>query len=139
MPGVVQRVIPRTLYNFNNVPIGTTFSFPIARFIDISQYREVTIIQRVHTKSILATGSPTLSLVCYADQPTTDDPAQDFTTLAALVTGTTITGATTSPLLTLITVPANAGSMISIWLAVTQGTSAAALQASLSVDISAKS
>ena len=137
MAGLALHVVPRTKYTFDNVPSGTTFTVPIARHIDISRFREVTLLVRVHTKSLLATGSPTIVVGAVADVPTADDPAQDF--LSAVLASTTIIPGTTAPSLVLVAIPANAGTMISVQLTVTQGTSAAALQSTISVDVSAKS
>jgi hypothetical protein len=141
MSGTVIHVIPRTLYVFDGVGLNSAqFNVPIARYIDISQFREATIELRVHTRSITGTGGPPKIFVqVIADAPTPEDPAQDFTTTAVAVSATIDSG-TVVPSLVLMTVPANTGAMISIWLGVVQGTSTTgALQATISVDISEKS
>ena len=139
MSGAAIEVISRTKYNFDNIPIGATFSMPIARYVDISRFREATLLVRVHTKSILATGSPSIAVAAYADVPSSDDPSQDFLSTAVLGTNTSITSATTAPSVQLQALPASAGAMISIWLVVLQGTSVAALQTTISVEVSEKS
>jgi hypothetical protein len=136
MSGVQHSIIPRTKYSFDNIAVATTFSFPIARYIDVSQYREATLMVRVHARNIVATG--TIKVEVLGDAPTSDDPAQDFQT-GVQGTSTSIVAGTTSPSVQLQTIPANIGGMISVWLTVTQGTSASTLNAKISIDISLKS
>lgn len=142
MSGININVVPRTLYKFDSVIANSTvFSFPIARYIDVSRYREVNGVLRVHTRSLLGTGTPKITVSLLPDAPTAQDPAQDFiglTNQQGSGAAFDIVNATAAPSAVLL-LPTAIGPMLSVWLSVTAGTSTAALQATISVDINMKS
>jgi hypothetical protein len=140
MSGTVVNVVPRTPYVFDTLVASSTFTIPIARFVDISQYREATVMLRVHARTVAqaATGAKiTVSLI--GEAPTSEDPANDFATAQLASYDIVASPTTIAPSLQLITVPGNSGGMITIRLGATQGTQAGNLSATISVDVSLKS
>jgi hypothetical protein len=139
MSGININVVPRTLFKFDSVLANSAvFNVPIARYIDISRYREITGVVRVHQRSITGT-SGKISVALLSDVPTAQDPANDFNPPTGPQVTLDIIGTTVAPSVSLIAFPANGGPMIAVWLQVLAGTTNGALQAMISVDISMKS
>ena len=132
MPGTVYRVIPKQQIAYSTAATSSTPLF-IAKGIDISQYREATLLVRVHAGTNLA--SATLVVAVYTDAPTSEDNTEFY----GASTWTTLALAATSPPFTqTVTVgSANLPAFLRIGLYWSAG--AAANEAMLSADLIAKS
>lgn len=136
MTGIIVPVLERTDYNFTGTVAGSMAEIPIAQNIDVSQYRECTLLVRVHALSFASAGS-TIALRARRVAPTEEDPAvffRDQSTSWAV----TVTQGDTAPRLLNVTVGPNTGGWISLFLVVTQGTTGNTLTATLSADLSLK-
>lgn len=138
MAGEIREVVPRSDFNFSNfIPSGGTFTIPIAQNIDISSWREATLIVRVHANTMSATGSPTAKVQVKTVAPTPEDPAVFFrgsTTIAEA----TVVPANGAGVVHQVAFAANAGGMVTIFLAITQGSSQANFTTTLSVELDLK-
>jgi hypothetical protein len=138
--GVLVNALPLTRYDFADMTSGANWpgGIPIARLINISQYREVTMIIRIHARDMTGTGAK-LEIAPVAEVPSPDDPAQVFTATAPLVNPVEINNSTTAPSIMLVALPANAGPLVSVYLFVTQGTGTLdTFEATISIDFSMK-
>lgn len=137
MAGMVMQVMMKRTLDFTNVLSGSTQDVVLAQGIDISQWREVSLLVRAHSTSF---GAAVGSIAIYALQEgrTAEDPGVLFTSSAQ--TGTvTIDNSTTAPMYAVNALPSNFGSMVKI---VAQGKRVATgnnIRADISVDLSMKS
>lgn len=73
MPGMVYRVIPKQV-----IPFVATKTLTLAKGVDVSNFREASIIVRVHQgTSLSGGGAPTITVKVFRDAPTNED-ADDF-------------------------------------------------------------
>jgi len=102
MPGTVIRALSKTRYDFSSIPLSTSTSLFVARAIDVSQYRFVEFVPRIHALSIVGAGSnPSIVFSAMADAPTPDDPQLEFYTAAvgtSAVPFNSMTPSTVAPL-----------------------------------------
>jgi hypothetical protein len=93
MAGIIYRVIPKQIF-----PFSASASWWIAKGIDISQYREATLLVRVHTGTVGLSASSTFTISVWADAPTTEDPTDVFFPTSAIAgASTTLDNSTTVP------------------------------------------
>src|SRR4051794_13330875 len=81
MPGVHLEVVPITLFDFANMAQpNTSATIRFRRNIDITQYREITVITRVHSLPHWPPPAGTRFSVNFnVDAPTNEDPTFDVT------------------------------------------------------------
>jgi hypothetical protein len=133
MPGVLLRLIPKQTLT---VPI-TANTIMVVKGIDVSQYREATLLVRIHPGG--TNSGATLTFRVYIDGPTQEDPATDFFPATDLANATAPSTAAfnTVALLTNALGSSNLGGYLR--LHVISGGSGSASTAVISVDLSAKS
>jgi hypothetical protein len=136
MPGIIVPVFARTDFNYTTTVAGAMAEFPIAQNIDVSQYRECTLLVRVHALSFANAGSK-IEVRARRVAPTDEDPAQFFRDQTTSWT-VPVTQGDTAPRLLNVTVGPNTGGWISVFLVVTQGSTGTTLTATLSADLSLK-
>jgi hypothetical protein len=144
MAGTVLRVIPKRTLDFTSVSssaIGPTTGeeLVLAQGIDVSGWREVTLMVRTHSTSFGgAIGQ--IEIYAYLEGRTTEDPGILFATTAPLGT-VTITSATVAPAYSVNGIGTNSGAMIKIAAKGTRtgsnGTNL--IKADVSIDLSLKS
>jgi hypothetical protein len=134
MAGTILRLMPRTDFDFGKVQASNSVIVWTSQNIDVSRYREGTMLVRVHALNIGTTA--TLVVALRAVQPSQEDPAQYFrsTTDLAFV----VLGNGTAPQLQVAALPANFGGFVSLQLRASQPAVATTLIATLSVDLSLK-
>jgi len=160
MAGRVIRVVPKTFVTFtpntpnNAINAPQTQTMFLARQIDISRFREVTLFVRLHTPSIIGNfaGGTFPTIVAYADGYTEEDPNPSigagtagiptgfFTPLTFPTNSTTFATNTATTVQTLVLgLQANAGGLIAIGVSCKQ-VAAGTLQADLylSIDLAGK-
>ena len=165
MAGQIVRVVPKTFVTFANIPISPPNPtwFWLARRINVSQWRELTLYVRVHPGSSITNSGVTgwgigaqagtaPAIQVYADGYTDEDPSVFATTtstvsgfVAKLGTDTTLNPSTTTTLTTgmsVIAVNANAGALLAIALYAKQPGGGGAVQQAgdiyISIDLSGK-
>lgn len=137
MPGQYYRlIVPRTTFDFSGLGSSQSQAIVLKRYIDVSQYRELTLVVRVHALTI---GTGTINVYLLHEAPTAEDPVYDATAgtpfawvglTSSVVAPTVILGPPTL---------ANVGSFLAIQVTAAQGSIVGALKATVSVDVSAKS
>jgi hypothetical protein len=138
MSGKVIHAIPRTPYDFSLIPPNVQCPFLAVRDIDVSGYRELTLLVRVHAVSMTYSNS-TIYVGTQMESISPDDPASDFLG-TSLGTYVGVTQSTPVPTLLMATIPTPFGGLMNITVeAVTGGNGGATLKATLSVDLIAKS
>jgi hypothetical protein len=139
MAGVVMRIVPKRTLDFTSLAISQSEEIILAQNIDVSQWREVSLMVRTHTNSFSG-GLGTIDIYAYMEGRTSEDPGLLFATTAALGT-VTINSSTTAPAYSVNTLGANLGSMIKIAAKGTRTSSntANAIKADISIDVSLKS
>jgi len=141
MAGQVVRVIPRTTLKISSsVGQGQTQILASVGRIDTSQYKEGTLMVRLHSLSV--TNSPAVTVTVKSDGYTAEDPGQDFieSTELASITKTGLTDATAPYFETkdLLAGTQALGGMAYVEVEGTQASSAAEQTIELSVDIALK-
>jgi hypothetical protein len=82
MSGKVIRVLPMTDYDFTDVSKGGTVNVKVARQIDVSGYKEIDLIVRLHSAKWPGAGDEdaSLSIMVASDGFTRDDPTLKYET-----------------------------------------------------------
>jgi hypothetical protein len=93
MPGIVYRALPKTTYDFSATAASSTTTYIVVKGLDLSQFREGTLIVRVHSGSFTS-GAPSVKVEVFPDAPTAEDPSVEFEAAAAVATTGAITGFT---------------------------------------------
>jgi hypothetical protein len=141
MAGTVIRVIPKRTLDFTAVSSGSgqAQEIVLAQGIDVSAWREVSLMVRTHANSF-AGNIGEIDILAYLEGRTAEDPGILFTasTSAALVPITSSTAAGTYVVQTL---GGNVGSLIKITAKGTRTSSTAGntIKADVSIDLSCKS
>lgn len=145
MSGTIIRALPKTFYDFSGLTNPSeSVTIPVATSIPIHDYREMLLVLRVHSFNLSNTAGASITLSCYQESLTTDDPASDFYDASSpLVSiGPVAFSSITAPYYTNAApgFPMFLGSSLRLYLQATQssGTAANPFYISLSVDISAK-
>lgn len=143
MSGTQLRILSKTEYDMSTV-LGQTGASPgaiiLAKNVDVSQWREATLMVRLHTATW--SNGASLSVVAYPSLPTEEDPGTDYTTNNPVATVTFTQGASgeSAPKLKLDDLTAGFGPFLTIALGITQGqTASAQLKFTISVELSLKS
>jgi hypothetical protein len=135
MPGVLMRLIPKQTM----LVYPAAMTVLVVKAIDISQYKEATLLIRVHSGG--NSNGASLTFNVYVDDPTTEDPATDFYATGSLLANPTLTGFSTVSLTVAALGPggtgANTGGLLR--LHVVAGGAGSQTTAVISVDLSLKS
>lgn len=143
MAGTILRVIPKRTLDFTSVSSGTgqAEEIVLAQGIDISQWREVTMVVRTHANSFSG-NIGTIDINAYLEGRTPEDPGILFAqSTVAGGTGTVqITSSTSAGTYALANCGTNTGGMIKIAAKGTRSSStgANAIKADVSIDLSLK-
>lgn len=141
MAGMVLRVIPKRTLDFSSVSSGSgqAQEIVLAQGIDISQWREVSLMVRTHVNSFSgAIGN--IQIYAYSEGRTAEDPGVLFTTTTAQGT-VTIDQTVVAGSYSVNALPSNFGSMIKIAAKGTRTNSTTGnfIKADVSIDLSMKS
>lgn len=143
MSGTIIRVLPRTdfpYYQQTGLAQGqTTGEVVIATNVDLSMYREATLIARLHPSTNWASGA-NVTIRARASAATPEDPGLTFRISSATLGSLSfVQGTDSAPALKLAALTANAGGAMDITLQAQQGGSNATMIVGLSIDLSLKS
>jgi hypothetical protein len=140
MAGTVLRVMPKRTLDFTSVSSGMTEEIVVAQGIDISQWREVSLMVRTHANTIPGTGMGYIYINAYLEGRTSEDPGILFAA-ATPVNSVTISGSTVAPAYSVVPCTNSpAGSMMKITAMGSRPSSSSnLLRADISVDLSLKS
>jgi len=140
MAGMVLRVVPKRTLDFTNVSsIGASQEIVLAQGIDVSDWREVSMMVRLHQNSIVSTVGK-IELYAYMEGRTGEDPGILFTSANTLAV-VTISNTVAAPMYAVSSLGSNVGAMIKIAARGTRTSSNASnsIKADISVDLSMKS
>jgi hypothetical protein len=139
MAGAVIRVVPKRTLDFTPVAIGGTEEIVLAQGLDISQWREVSLMVRTHANSFTA-NLGTIDIYAYVEGRTSEDPGLLFAATTPLGT-VTINSSTTAPSYSIGSCGSNTGAMLKIVAKGTRTSSTGvnAMKADVSIDLSLKS
>lgn len=136
MAGTVITILEKTELDFGNIP-GALAAGPktyLAQDIDISRYREITMLIRIHANAISGTGTMTFKLESVLPSP--EEPNVYFRDATAVASQAIVAG-DAAPKLFRVTVAGNAGAMASLSVGPSCG-AAAVIKATVSVVLSLK-
>jgi len=141
MAGTVIRVIPKRTLDFTAVSSGSgqAQEIVLAQGIDVSAWREVSLMVRTHANSFSgAIGQ--IDIYAYLEGRTQEDPGILFATTAPLGT-VTISSGTAAGSYSVNTLGGNVGALVKIAAKGTRtnSTGANAIKADVSIDLSCKS
>jgi hypothetical protein len=141
MAGTVLRIVPKRTLDFTAVSSGTGAAeeFVLAQGIDISGWREATMMIRTHSTAFGgAIGS--IDIYAYLEGRTSEDPGILFATTTPLGT-VNINSSTVAPAYSVSAIPGNAGAMLKIAAKGTRTNSLGSntIKADISIDLSLKS
>lgn len=141
MAGTVLRVIPKRSLDFTAVSSGAgqAEEFVLAQGIDISAWRETSMMIRTHATSFSGNIGQ-IDIYAYLEGRTSEDPGILFATTTPLGV-VTINSSTVAPAYVVTALPANAGAMLKIAAKGTRTSSIAGnlIRADISIDLSLKS
>lgn len=141
MAGMVMRIMPKRTLDFTAVSSGSgqAQEIVIAQGIDISQWREASLMVRTHANSFSGNIGQ-IDIYAYAEGRTAEDPGILFQTTSGQGT-VTINSSTVAPSYSVTALPSNFGAMIKVVARGTRtsSTGANAIKADVSVDLSLKS
>jgi hypothetical protein len=142
MAGVVLRVMPKRTLDFTNVSSGTgqAEEIIIAQGIDISSWREASLMVRTHANNISgAIGE--IDIYAYVEGRTAEDPGILFAQTTTQLGLVPITSATGAPAYVVAPLPSNLGGMLKIAAKGTRTSSLAGntIKCDISIDLSLKS
>jgi hypothetical protein len=141
MAGIVMRVIPKRTLDFTSVSSGSgqAEELVLAQGIDISPWREVSLMVRAHSTSFGGNVGQ-IDIYGYMEGRTPEDPGILFATTSPLGT-VTINSATVAPFYAVNSLGSNLGSLVKIAAKGTRTSSTGTnlIQAAISIDLSCKS
>lgn len=143
MSGTIVSVLPRTDFPFySGTGLGASQNsgeIPVATNVDISMYREATLVARLHPSTSWA-GGANVTIRARASAATPEDPGLTFRiTSSALASLSFTQGTDAAPALKLAALVANAGGAVDITLQAVQGNVATTMIVGLSLELSLKS
>ena len=138
MPGKIISVLPKTTFPVPNTLTANTFIIiPVALGIDATQWRELTILLRVH--QFLGGGGARIDLGAHQAAPSTDDPALVFRVGTPLATaGMDFSAFNLTPTLLVGTATSGLPGQLDLLLTLRQATNAVALTIIASADLAFK-
>lgn len=133
----VIQLFPIRTFTFTNVQGGLSLTIPVIRALDVSRWREGTLIVRIHSKDVPSGG--TIDVTLTTTSLSEDDPSSTFNaaSAAATVSVTSSLPATVPGLIT-AALSANFGSMLTLKVTGTQPAVATTHTAVLSAELSVK-
>jgi hypothetical protein len=141
MAGMVLRVIPKRTLDFTNVSSGSgqAEEIVLAQGIDISPWREVSLMVRAHSTSF-GGNIGEIDIYAYLEGRTAEDPGILFATTSPLGL-VAITSSTQAPSYTVNSLGNNLGAMLKIAAKGTRTSSSGTnlIKADVSIDLSLKS
>lgn len=141
MSGMVLRLLPRSKFDFAlTLPAVGSFIIPIAQDVDLSGWREATLLVRVHG-AVTMPASCKLNVIAKTSAPTDEDPAVFFQATALTLGGSPadITNNLNNALLSLtLPQPNGFGGLVSFFLQYTPVTNTGQVVVTLSIDLSLK-
>ena len=141
MAGTVIRVMPKRTLDFTAVSSGSgqAQEIVLAQGIDVSAWREVSLMVRTHANN-LSGAIGQIDILAYLEGRTAEDPGILFTS-AANVASVTVNASTAAGTYVVQTLGGNVGAMVKVTAKGTRSgsTGANALKADLSIDLSCKS
>jgi hypothetical protein len=132
MAGHAVELAGKTHFEGTNLQASATQLIAVAEHVPVVGARELDLLVRLHTETIGATQKVEVLLV--GDGYTLGDPSLSFLTSSALVT-VTWDQSTTAPGFQIGTVSSGFGSMVSVYVQLTQDQTPATLEAELSIDL----
>ncbi len=137
MAGTLISLLDRTDYAFTNLATSTTTGLiPVVQNVDVSMWREVTLLVRVHTRDMGSTGQK-LAVSIVPVLPSSEEPDAYFR--AAEVASVEIDENSGQGVLLRDAASPNTGAMVTLMVRGTQGSGAGAVAATISVALSCKS
>ena len=136
MPGMIVRLVSKQKFDFSQLAINQTQDVVAAKAVDISSYREGTVLIRLHASTMAA--SQILRVVAKLEAPTSEDPSTDFIAASETVSSDII-NTTAAGTLVALALPANAGAWLRVLVRGIMPASVATFNATLSIDLSLKS
>jgi hypothetical protein len=138
MPGTIIRALPKTTYDFSTLTqANQTMVLTVAKAIDVSAYREVNALVRIHSANF--NNTPSFKVDFYPENPSPEDPSQDFIGNSLLTVNQAFSGLAV-PYLNIQTIPTPYGGFLRIKLTGVQGgTASTTFNFAISIDINAKS
>jgi hypothetical protein len=139
MPGALIRIFPKTYFDFSMVAASQSMVQTVAKWIDVSRFREVSFVARWHSKNY--NQSPSFKAEVFAEAPSPEDPAVDFVASPALATvGPVSLSAFTAPYTLIQPISGNFGSHLRVKFTAIQGATASSIfNFEISCDVFAKS
>ena len=133
--GMIYRAVPKQTPDFTGLAATSSTTVLLAKGLDVSNFREVAVICRLHAATWPTGASVTIS--ARYDAPTSEDTA-DFTSgdMGAM---TFTQGTNTAPALKVFTVTSGFSAFIRIYVKGTTGSATGTFQPTLSVDVNARS
>lgn len=156
MAGRVIRVVPKTFVSFSPsqataLTTPQVFTQILARRVDVSQWREVTLFARLHTPSVVGAMSGLPTIVAWADGFTDEDPSPAaaangtfgtpnsiFLKSLTLSNNAFVANAATAVQMLVVALPSNIGGLISVGVTATQAATTVQCDMYLSIDLSGK-
>jgi len=142
MAGIVLRVIPKRTLDFTSVSSGTgqAEEIVLAQGIDVSAWREVSLMVRAHSNAITATVG-TIDIYAYLEGRTAEDPGILFASTAPVGTVVSLSSVNSAPYYQVASLGPNVGALIKIAAKGTRTASSGAntIRADISIDLSCKS
>lgn len=130
MAGIVMQIVPKRTLDFNNLANLTTEDIVLAQGIDVSQWREVSLMIRVHATTLTTVG--TITLFAQTEGRTAEDPGVLFFD-STLRGSQVLSNAQAVGFYTVNTVGTNLGSMIRV---VARGNRTTVGTTNMTVDVS---
>lgn len=142
MAGTVIRVMPKRTLDFTSVSSGSgqAQEIVIAQGIDISDWREVSMMVRTHSISFAGAAIGSIQINAYLEGRTSEDPSILFAS-ASVAAQVIIDSSTVAPAYSVVGLASNAGAMLKIAAKGTRTSSTGlnTIKADVSVDLSLKS
>ena len=136
----VLNIVPKTTLSFsvNALPNGQVVTQPMALNIPCGDYREATLLLRVH--SFTGAAGAKVEAQLFNSAPTAEDPAAVFRAGAFSPTGLASVSWASGlpPTLAFGTVSAGLGESLDVLVSVTQATAATTIAVAISIDLALK-
>ena len=139
MAGQVIRVIPKRTLDFTTVQSGFSEEIVLAQGIDVSNWREASMMVRTHSTSF-GGNIGQIDIYAYMEGRTPEDPGILFATTSPLGT-VTINSSLSAPAYSVSALPANLGALVKIAAKGSRTSSfgSNSISAAVSIDLSLKS
>jgi hypothetical protein len=130
----IQTLVSRRNFSFDWIGTSTNESVVAVKAVDVQDWREGTLLVRVHQKDVI-TGGGKIEVLAYTTSPSSDAPEQDFVSASARATITITSGTSVVPELLTAGLGQNFGSQLRIVVKGTKGSTGGSVDATISVDL----